>query len=883
MSPDVLSTYRLQFHSGFTFDDAAGISGYLAALGISHIYCSPYLQAVHGSTHGYDVVDHRWVNADLGGESAFSRFVATLAEHGLGQVLDVVPNHMAISSPANRWWQDVLENGPSSYFAAHFDVEWEPPEARLRNVVLLPVLSDHYGRVLEAGDITLHREGTAFTIRYGDHAFPVDPRSIGPVLARAAEQAGSDELAGLADTFSRLPRPTAVDRASVERRHRDQRVFGRYLERLLDTDARAAAAVDARVAEINANPDALHELLEAQNYRLAWWRSAGRDLGYRRFFDINTLIGLRMEDAHVFADTHARVLDLVRDGVVQGLRVDHPDGLRDPEEYFARLSSAAPGAWIVAEKILQRGEPLPPAWRLAGTTGYDFVARVTGLFMNPAAEGPLTDFYREFTKAPSDYPRITRDKKLFVLREMLGSDVNRLTDVLLNLCERHRRHRDYSRHQLGEAIREVVAAFPVYRSYVRPAAGIVTDADRAQIGLAIQTTAAQRPDLDAPLLGFIESLLTLELRGDLENEFVARFQQLSAPAMAKGVEDTAFYTYNRFIALNEVGVDPSCFAIGLDEFHALQAETQSRWPATMLTLSTHDTKRSADVRARLAVITESPDAWVEAVRRWASLTERHRQHGWPDRNMEYFFYQTLVGAWPLSVERALRMMEKATREAKVQTSWTSPDEVYDAAVRHFVEASLNDTAFTDDVRAFVEHVSEPGRVNSLAQTLLLLTSPGVPDLYQGTELWALQLVDPDNRQPVDFDERRRALAALDGLCPCAIRDRGDAGLPKLWLIREALHLRRRRRASFSTGGNYQPLRADGPAADHIVAFQRGSDVVAVAPRLTGTLRGSWDGTSLALPNGQWHNVLTRRHESGVVHPSELWRDFPVALLEREKD
>jgi len=881
MRAPIVATYRVQLHRDFTFDHAAAIADYFSALGISHIYCSPYLQAVKGSTHGYDVVDHRWVNGDLGGEPAFARFVRALAQHQLSQVLDVVPNHMAIAAPENRWWHDVLENGPSSYFAAYFDVEWDPPEARLRNTVLLPVLGDHYGRVLEAGGITLHRNGGSFEVKYAEHEFPIDPRSIGPLLARAAEPSGSEELGALATAFASLPRPTAVDRVSVARRHRDVKVFRQYLEPLLASDRHTAEAVDAVVTAMNADADQLHDLLEAQNYRLAWWRSAGRDLGYRRFFDINTLIGLRMEDPQVFADTHVRVIELARQGIVQGLRVDHPDGLRDPQEYFERLHNAAPDAWIVAEKILQPGEPLPETWPVAGTTGYDFLTLVTGLFNDPAGEAPLTEFYGEFTRAPTDYAQVVRDKKRFVLREVLGSDVNRLTDVLLGICERQRRHRDYTRHQLTDALREVIAAFPVYRTYVRPSTGTVTPRDRYYIARAIQSAAKEHTDIDSSLFSFLESLLVLELRGQLENEFVCRFQQLTAPAMAKGAEDTAFYTYNRFIALNEVGGDPASFSVSLQAFHDAQVVAQREHPSTMLTLSTHDTKRSGDVRARLSLLSECPAEWIAAVRRWSTLTDKHRTGGWSDKNVEYFFYQTLVGAWPLSAARATEVIEKATREAKEHTSWTTPNEAYDAAVRRFIEATLADEAVLADVGEFVTSLIAPGRVTSLAQMLLMLTCPGIPDLYQGTELWSLQLVDPDNRRPVDYEERRHALKTLDTLCPCAIRDQPDEGLPKLWAIRQALHLRRRRPAAFGEQGTYSPLRAQGPLADRVVAFQRGADVITVVPRLVLGAKDRWHDTSIVLPAGNWRNVLAGKPFKGVVALDDLWRDFPVALLERD--
>ncbi len=881
MISPISATYRLQLHAGFTFDDAARLADYLAALGISHVYCSPYLQAARGSTHGYDVIDHARVNAELGGEAGFARFVGALRAHHLGQVLDIVPNHMAISTAENRWWADVLENGPSSAFTSYFDVDWDPPEARLRNTVLVPILGDQYGRVLEAGELKLEREGATFRICYAEHAYPVGPRSLGLLLGRAARLASSDVLAFLGDAFAELPHATATDRASVRRRNRDKEVLRGQLQRLLDEDAGAAAAVDTVVADTNADPESMHALLEMQNYRLAWWRSAGRDLGYRRFFDINTLIGLRVEDEQVFHDTHRRVLDWVREGVLDGLRVDHPDGLRDPQEYLERLRTAAPGAWIVVEKILESGERLPETWPAAGTTGYDFLNRVAGLFVDPAGESPLTDLYAEFTAERTNYHAVVHDRKLFVLREVLGSDVNRLTDLLLEICERHRRHRDYSRHQLTDALRELIACFPVYRTYVRPATGQVTDVDRGYVTQAVTAATSNRPDLDAPLFEFLRDLLLLDIAGNREGEFAARFQQLTGPAMAKGVEDTAFYTYNRFIALNEVGGDPSRFGTRVEQFHEANATTHARWPMSMLATATHDTKRGEDVRARLALLSECPATWATAVRRWSAMTERHRTHDWPDRNTEYLFYQTLVGAWPLTAERLTAYMEKATREAKVHTSWTSPGQEYDQALRRFVEASFTDTAFMADVGAFVAPLVEPGRVNALAQTVLKLSAPGVPDMYQGTELWSLPLVDPDNRRPVDYEERRRALAQLDALAPADIWRRADEGLPKLWVVRQILAARRRRPEAFGPLGQYVPLLADGARAAHVVAFRRGAAIAALVPRLVLGAAGDWAHTLVTLPRGRWQNVLTNDVvDGGAIDLGALWRVFPVALLER---
>jgi (1->4)-alpha-D-glucan 1-alpha-D-glucosylmutase len=877
MNIPLTATYRLQLHPGFNLDDAAGITSYLKELGISHLYTSPFLQAAPGSPHGYDVIDHSRVNSELGGEAGFRRLVEATSRNQLGLVLDVVPNHMAISTLQNQWWADVLENGPSSHFASFFDVEWEPPEKRLRNTILIPVLEDHYGRVLDAGGLAVVRDGAHFRVTYRDHKYPVSPNSYGLILGPAASAAKSDALAFLSDAFGQLPRPTATDMSSVRRRHRDIAVLRTQLTEVL-SDERLAAAIDWAIDTLNADVDALHRLLELQNYRLAWWKSASRDLGYRRFFDVNTLIALRVEDHEVFLETHRRVLEWVSAGIVDGLRVDHIDGLRDPDEYLERLRDAARDAWIVVEKILRPQESLPASWVVDGTTGYDFLNRVGGLFIDPAAEGDLTDFYREFTGETTEFERLLADKKHVILREVLGSDVNRLIDLLLDICEKHLRHRDYSRHQLTDAVRTLVMWFPVYRSYARPYLGHISDSDLRHIETAVSAAQAERPDLEPSLFEFLRDLLTLSIAGDLESEFVARFQQLTGPVIAKALEDSVFYVYNRFIGLNEVGGDPTVFAIEPADFHSATCQPYGRWPATMLTTATHDAKRGEDVRARLALLSEIPDEWNAAVRRWAAMTNHHRTREWPDRNTEYFFYQTLVGAWPISMERMASYLEKATREARTHTSWTLPNAEYDAAIRAFVHGCLGDVEFIGDVARFVEPLVRPGYINSLAQTLIKLTAPGIPDLYQGTELWTLHLVDPDNRQPVDYDMRRRALAEVQRLSPSEIWRRADSGLPKIWLVSRALQTRARHREAFAPGSRYLPLKATGPEADRVVGFQRGSDVITFIPRLG--LRGLWKDTSVDLPAGTWRNVLTEQNAAGTTNVAELWKDFPVALLER---
>jgi (1->4)-alpha-D-glucan 1-alpha-D-glucosylmutase len=877
------ATYRLQLRPGFGFDAAADVVEYLAALGVSHVYTSPYLQAAPGSTHGYDVVDPARVSDDLGGKGGHARLAHTIARHGLGHVVDVVPNHMAITGPENPWWWDVLQHGPASRYAAYFDVDWDPPEAHLRNMVLMPVLGDHYGRVLEAGELRVARQGTAFCVHYYDHAFPLSPRTLDAVLGRAAELSGVGDLAEIASALGGLPEATVTELESVHRRHAEwERLRGR-LGLLLDERPETVPAIDAALDELNRDYDALDALLERQNYRLAFWRSAERDLGYRRFFDIDTLAGLRVEDERVFEATHALVLRWVGEGLVDGLRVDHVDGLRDPESYLRRLSERAPGAWIVVEKILEPGEEIPESWPVAGTTGYEFIARAGGLFVDPEGEAPLSDCYADFVGERPDWAQLVYDKKQRALRDLLGSDVNRLTALLLRICESHRRYRDYTRHDLHEALRALIAAFPVYRTYVDPASGRVSAADRRWIAEAIAHAKERLPDVDGALFEFLRDLLELRVRGPLEGEFALRFQQLSGPAMAKGLEDTAFYVYHRLISLNEVGGDPSAFGIDVERFHRESARAARRAPHSLLALSTHDTKRSADVRARISLLSEIPEHWRAAAFRWRERNERHRGEAGPDRNAEYLLYQTLVGAWPIETERVVAFMEKAAREAKEHTSWTRQDAAYEEALRRFVEGALGDAEFRRDLEAFASALVEPGRIGSLAQTLLQLTSPGVPDVYQGSELWDLSLVDPDNRRPVDFDLRRRLLAELAGASPSEVLARSDEGLPKLWVLSRALDLRRRRPELFAAAAEYAPLLARGERAEHVVAFLRGGGAIAVVPRLVLRLGGDWRDTALDLPPGRWRNLLAGAPVGGgAVALRDLLAGFPVALLEREE-
>ncbi len=883
MPAEPRATYRLQLHAGFDFDAAAGIADYLAELGVSHLYCSPCLQAAPGSTHGYDVIDPTRVNDELGGPAGHARLVAALARAGLGQILDIVPNHMAIG-PGNRWWWDVLENGPASRYAAYFDLDWDPPEAKLRNTVLLPVLGDHYGRVLEAGEIRLARAGGTITVHCHEHTWPAAPRALEGPLALAAERCGSDELAFLADAFGNLPAATSTDPAALARRDRDKSVLTAQLARLCREHPGIAAALDVVLDELNHNPDALDAFLESQNYRIAFWRTAAQDLGYRRFFDINTLVGIRAEHPEVFEATHARVLEWLHTGVLDGVRIDHLDGLRDPRGYLQRLHAAAPQAWLLAEKILMPGEQLPGDWPLAGTTGYDFAGEVGGLFVDPAGEQPLTDFYAEFTDRAAEFASVAYERKLFVLRHVLGSDLNRLTALLLDICEHRRRVRDYTRQQLHDCLRELLACFPVYRTYIRPREGSISDTDVQYVTAAVESARRRRPDIDSDLLDFVRDVLLLRVRGGLEDELVLRFQQLSGPVMAKGVEDTAFYNYHRLVSLNEVGADPARFGVAPDDFHTWCRTARQRRPLGMLATSTHDTKRSEDVRARLALLSEIPQAWRAAVQSWAAHNARHRAGDWPDRNTEYLLYQTLVGAWPLDEARAANCMEKAAREAKTHTSWTDPQLQYEAALRQFVRAVLADARFGTELATFVRPLIWPGRVNALAQCLVKLTAPGVPDIYQGMELWNLSLVDPDNRRPVDYELRRRLLHEVNDLSPEQILARADDGLPKLWVTRQALHLRRRRPEWFGSAADYTPVPAAGAKTRHVLGFLRAGNSLTLAPRLVLGLGADWNDTTVELPDGRWRNEFTgETRAGGRALVADLLHRFPVALLSRLED
>ncbi|HLI76349.1 MAG TPA: malto-oligosyltrehalose synthase [Acidobacteriaceae bacterium] len=871
------STYRLQLHEEFGFDNASAIAPYLKKLGVTHVYSSPYLQAAPHSRHGYDVVDHRKVNEELGGAEAHERFCKTLGEVGLGQVLDIVPNHMSLGRQ-NRYWWDVLENGTNSRYAGFFDIDWNPNEERLRDKVLVPILGDQYGRVLRSGGVKIKRAGPVFTIVASEQELPISPTTLPLILNKAADRAGSDTLRFLAASFGRLPSAEEWDRWKLNARDRDKRVLFGLLSRLCLEEGATCHEIDNVIDEMNASPDTLDELLSQQNYRLSYWKTADQQLGYRRFFDVNTLIGVRMEREYVFEETHALILKWVKEGVLDGLRVDHPDGLRDPLQYFDRLRKAAPEAWIIGEKILEPGELLRPNWPIQGTSGYDFMNQAIGLLVQPEGLLRLGEHYTAFTGDNCTFPVTAHDKKLNVTQEALGSDVNRLASVLVEICEENRDYRDFTRAEIRRAIREVASCFSIYRTYVVPPRKEVTDEDREIIRKATECAKNNRQDIDGQLFDFMAEVLQGNIPGERETEFVYRFQQFTSPVMAKGVEDTAFYCYNRLTALNEVGGNPACSGFSPADFHHYNTTVQRTFPQTMLTLSTHDTKRSDDVRARIAVLSEIPDAFAAKAQQWHELSASYRGEQ-VDTGTEWFLFQTLIGAWPITVDRLKAYMQKAMREAKLRTTWTSNNAEYEDALNAYMEKLLEDKAFTTDLEDFVTSITYAGRVNSLAQTLLKHTSPGVPDLYQGGELWDLSLVDPDNRRPVDYELRSKLLDELHGLDAVGIMARIDDGLPKLHIAHRALNLRQQHPDWFGPDAAYLPLEPTGPESNRLVAYERGDHVITIVPRW---VQGSGlPDASVTLPDGQWTNELTGEvFASGPQTAQALLKGFPVALLIR---
>jgi (1->4)-alpha-D-glucan 1-alpha-D-glucosylmutase len=817
------ATYRLQFHAGFTFDQATAIADYLSALGISHVYASPYLQAAPGSTHGYDVVAPEKVNEELGGEDGHRRFCKALEDQGLGQILDIVPNHMSVSPPgANKWWWDVLKNGQASPYAGFFDIDWDPPEKRLAGKVVLPVLEDHYGRVLEAGKFQVEITDTRqWVCRYNEMTFPLATESLN--------------------------------------------------------------LTSQRPGHFNQNPENMGRLLDKQHYRLVFWQAAARDLNYRRFFSINSLAAVCTEKDPVFEQTHARILDWFSRRVIDGVRIDHPDGLKDPDAYFRRLHTAAPHGWFVVEKILHPGEQLPGTWPVAGTTGYDFLNQAGGLFINKENEMTMTAVYDKFIGRRIFFENLAHDCKHLAMEKQLGADICRLTELLVQICEKHPVYRDYTRPELEAACTQLLACMPVYRTYVRKNSPPSKE-DKETISMAVQTARSRNPKTDPLLFDFLSEICQAKFQGEPESEFMLRFQQISGPVTAKGIEDMAFYRYNRLLCLNEVGGSPAMFGISAADFHEEMQKRSHQCPNAMLATSTHDTKRSEDVRARLALLSEIPDQWAAAVRRWSGQNAIYKKKDFPDRNIEYHLYQSLAGAWPIDKNRACQYIEKAAREAGEHTCWQQPDTEYEDALLEFTGNILADPFFLTDMQAFVEPLVTPGRINSLSQVLLKLTAPGVPDFYQGTELWDYSLVDPDNRRPVDFALRRRLLESLLKMDADQIMEQMDTGLPKLHVIRQSLALRTRRPELFSPDAAFLPLEITGANKDHAVSYLRGKEAAVIVPRLVMGFSGAWSDTGVKLPKGSWENIFTNDIFAGPDFLLEhILERFPVALLIKTSD
>ncbi|RDD63803.1 malto-oligosyltrehalose synthase [Ferruginivarius sediminum] len=934
------ATYRLQFHAGFSFDAAARLVEYLHDLGVSHVYASPYLRARSGSPHGYDIVDHGTLNPEIGGEAGLYRFVSALACRGMGQVLDFVPNHMGIAQANNPAWLDVLRWGRASTYACFFDIDWQPEAPELQGRVVLPFLGDDYGDVLVAGELVPRFDAGegSFDVWYHEHCFPVAPGDyaelIDACLADVDPANAATPVRALAEGFRQLRRMASDDPAT--RRYGE--ACREALRHLVREEPDAASIMHRAAGVLEGTPDdadsfrALHDLLERQAYRLAFWRAAASEINYRRFFDINELAGIRVEDDAVFDEVHKLVARLVAEGRLHGLRIDHIDGLSDPACYLSRLrqllrrmrgaGTAAPTPYTVVEKILEPGERLPENWPVEGTTGYEFMNQVLGLFVDPAGQEVLDRTHARFG-GDNDFPAVLYRAKRQVIRELFAGELESLV-VLLRLSEQGWQTRDFTRPILRTALAEVAARFPVYRTYVSPEHGC-SQADRDVITRGCAEAYSNSTASARPVFDFVQAALAGDLAKDVSYdgkavlEFARRFQQFTGPVMAKSLEDTAFYRHVRLAALNEVGGDPGQFGLTPEAFHAANAHRAKRWPHTMLATATHDNKRGEDVRMRLAALSELAEAWEEEVVRWAHQNAGHTatlpDGPAPSPLDSYLLYQTLVGAWPTALldcdlasatqelatfaERIQAYMVKAVREAKLRSSWLSPNAAYEAAVSDFV-ARLLDPAeslgFLTELQEFSRRVGWLGALNSLGQTVLKLTSPGMPDIYQGAELWDFALVDPDNRRPVDFDRRAAFLSELRGDGTPDLDTVAELlaawpdGRIKMHVLQRLLHLRRDWPALFGDSG-YEPLDAAGPEAGRVIVFRRGiadRQLIVVVGRLLAPLydrdgRCHWGTTAVHVEaRTPLYDVLTGRRlvpgPSGSLPVKRLFEILPCSVL-----
>ena len=979
-----VSTYRLQFNSRFGFSDATDIVAYLDALGISDIYASPYFKAHEGSLHGYDVLDQNSLNPEVGTEDEYDEMIVELKQRHMGQILDIVPNHMCIEGQGNAYWMDVLENGPSSTYASFFDIDWHPAKQELENKVLIPILGDQYGTVLENGELHLSFEEGSFFVCYYEHKLPIIPKTYNNILTRGIEALEQtltpeapqyQELMSVVTALRHLPPATEQDPERIAERYREKEVVKRRLWSLYQNSAVIRDFIDDNVCAFNGTKgdplsfDLMDAMLREQVYRISHWRVATEEINYRRFFDINSLGAIRVEDPVVFEETHRLIFKLVESGKVSGLRIDHADGLLDPEDYtrrlqlgcFIRMYGDTPGEggleeesgvavrekyeciiaadpsykpfYILGEKILIKSEKLPDSWPVFSTTGYDFANQVNGLFVDTSNAKQFETLYTRFMQHRVDFLDAVYEKKKLVMQVAMSSEVNTLGHYLNKISEQNRHTRDFTLNSLIKSIVEVIACFPVYRTYTNSFE--VLERDRQYIETTINRAKRLNPAISASVFDFIRDVLTLRFSDNMIDEhkkawlnFVKRFQQITGPVMAKGVEDTAFYLYNRLVSLNEVGGSPERFGITLEAFHGQNIERCKSRPLAMLASSTHDTKRSEDVRARINVLSEIPDQWREALSRWGRQNRRLKMlvdgKPAPSRNEEYLFYQTLVGTWPfcsfedeefaLFRSRIKEYMLKAMREAKVHTSWISPNTLREDAVMYFIDSVLTvsrQNNFIHDFAAFQKTTAACGIFNSLSQTLLKITSPGIPDFYQGNELWDFSLVDPDNRRPVDYQVRKSLLAGLqqketaDGPLETArevVASRID-GRIKMHLTCTALNFRRENRALLETG-RYLPLTVEGVCQEHVCAFERsvnGSSVMVVVPRFCSSLMP--DSDALPLGAGVWQDtriiqafdtaasryrniftgeILSLNQQDGRLSLAlrDILAVYPVALLER---
>ena len=917
------ATARLQFHRDFTLHDAERLVPYLAKLGISHLYASPLLTARAGSTHGYDIVNHNEINPELGGEDALRSLVGTLRGHGMGLILDIVPNHMGVGGHDNAWWLDVLEWGRQSPYAEYFDIDWDPPDVTMRGRILAPFLGTSYGEALESGNLKLKFDEAAGRLDvwyYDEHRFPIAPRDYASVLL--TEGGPLEEVARI------FADPGPGGRAAQRRRIEQAR------GQLQDPLYRPAIeeALRAYRTDNPAGRDLLHRLLERQNYRISWWRAATDEINWRRFFDVNGLAGIRPEEPEVFEATHAKILKMYADGWIDGLRVDHVDGLAFPREYCRKLRrrletahaqrpeelrDIRPVLWI--EKILNGHERLPTDWLTDGTTGYDFMNDASAVLHDPSGEAPLTELWTALTGRPGDFEVEAQAARRQILRDNLASEVRVVANAVHRVARRDLRTRDYTLTAIRLVLTEILVHFRVYRIYAGLAG--ISETDRRILDWALSGARRTVRPMDRPLLELVGHWLAGDgLRGvpaGLRRQewlrAMVKFQQLSAPVAAKSIEDTAFYRYGRLLSRNEVGSEPSQFCMSAAQFHAVSRDRLKRFPRGLLATATHDHKRGEDTRARLAVLSEVPGEWEAALGRWTRLNaslKRDLDGPAPDMADEVMLYETLVAAWPLDLqptdrggldayrERVAGWFQKAMREAKRHTGWAAPDEEYEAAAQAFLVCVLDPDRASNvvaEIAAFAARIAPAGAVNGLAQMLLRLTTPGVPDLYQGTEYWDLSLVDPDNRRPVDFAAREVSLAA--GAAPASLLADWRDGSVKQAILARALALRAAAPSLFMEGA-YTPLAADGPAADHIIAFVRayeGRAMIAIAARFAANLPGvadlplpdsaAWEGTFLAIPRN-----LVGRQASDVLGGmdgslperlpvGDVLGRLPVALLE----